>query len=89
MPANKSPGPDGLSWEFFRVCWATVKEDVLVAVTVVSLGRDQGLGRLNSAFITLIPKREGAADLKDFRPISLVHRFANSLPRSWLCGLRP
>jgi hypothetical protein len=51
----------------------TIKEDVLADVLVVFLGRDQYLGRLNSAYITLVPKREGATD---FRPISIVHSFA-------------
>jgi hypothetical protein len=32
--------------------------------------------KLNNAFITLIPKKAGAAQVKDFRPISLVHSFA-------------
>ncbi|KAM0885369.1 hypothetical protein ACQ4PT_030435 [Festuca glaucescens] len=34
MPANKSPGPDGLSWEFFRACWEVLKADVVAAVQV-------------------------------------------------------
>ncbi|KAM0911679.1 hypothetical protein ACQ4PT_013296 [Festuca glaucescens] len=32
MPANKSPGPDVLTWDFFKACWATVKVDVVQAV---------------------------------------------------------
>jgi hypothetical protein len=32
-------------------------------------------GRLNTTFVTLIPK-EGAEEVKDFRPISLVHSIA-------------
>ena len=28
---------------------------------------------LNSAFITLLPKRNGASDITEFRPISLLH----------------
>ena len=31
---------------------------------------------LNSAYITLIPKKTEADQVKDFRPISLVHSFA-------------
>jgi hypothetical protein len=31
---------------------------------------------LNAVYIILLPKREGAQNVKDFRPISLVHTFA-------------
>jgi hypothetical protein len=41
MPSNKSPGPDGFTWEFFRFCWETVKGDILAAVQAVFCGRDQ------------------------------------------------
>ena len=36
---------------------------------------------LNSAFITLQPKKEGADQPKDFRPISLVHSFAKLITK--------
>jgi hypothetical protein len=36
---------------------------------------------LNTAFITLIPKKDGAAQVKDFRPISLVHSFAKLITK--------
>ena len=35
----------------------------------------RGFERVNGAFITLLPKKEGAVDVGDFRPISLVHSF--------------
>jgi hypothetical protein len=31
---------------------------------------------LNSAYITLLPKKEDVVNIKDYRPISLVHFFA-------------
>jgi hypothetical protein len=68
MPANKSPGPDGFTWEFYRRCWPVVKDDVLASLQSVWLGRDQGFDALNEALITLIPKTDGAVELKDFRP---------------------
>jgi hypothetical protein len=37
--------------------------------------------RLNTAYITLIPKKEGADQVKDFRPISLVHSFAKLITK--------
>ena len=36
----------------------------------------RNLWLLNSAYITLIPKKYEAEQVKDFRPISLVHSFA-------------
>ena len=35
----------------------------------------RNLWMLNSAYITLIPKKADAEQVKDFRPISLVHSF--------------
>jgi hypothetical protein len=37
--------------------------------------------RLNSAYIIMIPKKEGAEQVKDFRPISLVHSFAKLITK--------
>jgi hypothetical protein len=47
-----------------------------MAVISVVWGRKfENFGRLNSTYITLIPKMDGAENVKDFRPISLVHSF--------------
>ncbi|KAK1695700.1 hypothetical protein QYE76_012397 [Lolium multiflorum] len=89
MSANKSPGPDGLSWEFFRAFWPTVKMDILEAIQAVFLGKDQALERLNVAYLTLLPKRDGATELKDFRPISLVHSFAKLVAKILALRLAP
>jgi hypothetical protein len=49
---------------------------VLKAVGAVWHRNFTNMSRLNSAYITMIPKVEGADQVKDFRPISLVHSFA-------------
>jgi mannosylglycoprotein endo-beta-mannosidase len=92
MRANKSPGMDGLSCDFYKFCWPTVKMDVTAALQAVWLGRHHGFDRLNVALIMLLPKKEGAVDLKDFRPISLVHSFARLLTKvvaRWLAPRMP
>jgi hypothetical protein len=89
MPANKSPGPDGLTWEFFRACWAVIKADVTAAVQVEFGAAARSLHRLNSALITLIPKVEDAVDIRQFRPISLVHSFAKLVTKIMALRLAP
>ena len=68
---DKAPGPDGFSMAFWQSSWEFVKEEVM------GFCRDfHNHGRfvksLNATFIVLIPKKRGAEDLRDFRPISLV-----------------
>ncbi|GJU10520.1 RNA-directed DNA polymerase, eukaryota [Tanacetum coccineum] len=68
---NKSPGPDGFTFEFFRRYWKIIDVDVVAAVLqFFSLGiLPPGC---NSSFIALIPKMQEAKVVKDFRPISLI-----------------
>ncbi|KAM0831366.1 hypothetical protein ACQ4PT_065600 [Festuca glaucescens] len=89
MPANKSPGPDVFSAEFYRYCWPIIKMDVMAALRFVWIGRDQGFEALNEALITLLPKKDGAVELKDFRPVSLVHSFARLLTNIMARRLAP
>jgi hypothetical protein len=72
MNGNKAPGPDGFSIAFFQACWEVLKNDIM-AVFSDFHARSKFEKSLNSTFISLIPKVPVAADLKDFRPISLVN----------------
>jgi hypothetical protein len=73
---DKAPGPDGFMGRFYKSCWSVIKLDVMAAVSCVWDYKFRNFGLLNSAFITLLPKIDGAALVKDFRPISLIHSFA-------------
>ena len=76
LPADKAPGPDGFTGRFYKVCWNIIKVDVLNAVSAIWCRNFNNLDKVNSAYITMIPKFDGADQVKDFRPISLVHSFA-------------
>ncbi|GKC00381.1 RNA-directed DNA polymerase, eukaryota, partial [Tanacetum coccineum] len=70
---NKSPGPDGFTFEFYRKYWNLIDLNVVAVVTsFVSTGTFPP--RCNSSFIALIPKSQEAKMVKYFRPISLIGR---------------
>ena len=81
LPPDKAPGPDGFTGRFYKCCWAVIKNDIMAALQSLWSGNCRNLGKLNSAYITLIPKKSNAVQVKDFRPISLVHSFAKLLTK--------
>jgi hypothetical protein len=81
LPLDKGPGPDGFTGRFYRVCWQIIKEDLMAVVSAVWSRKFNNFGRLNTAYISLIPKKEGAYQVKDFRPISLVHSVAKLITK--------
>ena len=56
---------------FFQKCWSVVEKDVMDFFD--NFHRNSVFERsMNALFLTLIPKKCNAANIKDFRPISLV-----------------
>jgi hypothetical protein len=35
IPLDKAPGPDGFTGRFYKVCWNSIKDDVLAALLAV------------------------------------------------------
>nr|GEW14136.1 RNA-directed DNA polymerase, eukaryota [Tanacetum cinerariifolium] len=68
---DKSPSPDGFTFDFYRQFWSTIDKDVYAAVNHFFINEDIPAG-CNSSFIALIPKVPDANLVKDFRPISLI-----------------
>nr|GEU61220.1 RNA-directed DNA polymerase, eukaryota [Tanacetum cinerariifolium] len=68
--SDKSSGPDGFTFAFYKKFWDTIKKDVVGFVqdffTSGSLPRG-----CNTSFIALIPKVSNPMVVSDFRPISL------------------
>ena len=69
MAADKSPGPDGYTTEFFKTTWHIIGKDL---VTAVQSFFDKGFlpKGINSTILALIPKKNDAITMKDYHPIS-------------------
>ena len=80
--SDKAPGPDGFTCKFYKVCWQIIKDDIMAAMSAVWSQKFGNFHLLNSAYITLLPKKEDATSVKDFRPISLVHSFAKLVTKA-------
>jgi len=89
LPSDKAPGLDGYTGRFYKPCWAIIKEDIMVAISAVWSRKMVNFGTLNSAYITLLRKKEGVEQPKDFRPISLVHSFAKLITKLLANRLAP
>ncbi|WVZ93660.1 LOW QUALITY PROTEIN: hypothetical protein U9M48_039625 [Paspalum notatum var. saurae] len=82
MPGDKAPGPDGFTGTFLKTCWDIIKQDVLTAANAFHELRCLNLQLINSAYIVLIPKKDGAEAVADFRPISLIHSFVKIITKT-------
>ncbi|KAJ1283661.1 hypothetical protein BS78_03G145500 [Paspalum vaginatum] len=89
LPLDKAPGPDGFTGRFYKVCWDIIKDDVMAALLTVQRGHTSKFKLLNSAFITLIPKKADALHVKDYRLISLIHSFAKLVSKLLATRLAP
>jgi hypothetical protein len=76
LPSNKAIGPNGYTCRFYKMVWEVIKPDFMVVVSKLMQGDVSRLFLLNSAYVTLLPKTVDAVEVKDFRPISLVHIFS-------------
>ncbi|KAH0751395.1 hypothetical protein KY285_004543 [Solanum tuberosum] len=69
--SDKAPGPDGFPMCFFQSFWEVLKFDFMNAVNHFH-EKHEFERRLNATYVVLIPKKPGATELRDFRPISLI-----------------
>lgn len=76
LPTEKSPGPDGLTAEFYKSAWQVIKADLLLALNAFNRRDRRGMSGINNALITLLPKKADAQAPGDYRPICLIHSFS-------------
>jgi hypothetical protein len=71
LQGDKAPGPDGFTMAFFQQCWSVIGGDVMNFFAEVHT-HCKFEKSLNASFIVLIPKKQNASNIRDFRPISLI-----------------
>jgi hypothetical protein len=59
LPNDKAPGPDGFTGRFYKSAWHIIKTDIVAALNYLRFGNAHSLGLLNSAYLVLIPKKNG------------------------------
>lgn len=69
MPANKAPGPDGYTAEFYKAAWPIIGPDFLVSVKSFFMTGFMPHG-VNATILSLVPKSTEAKSIKDYRPIA-------------------
>jgi hypothetical protein len=72
MEHNKSPGPDGFPAEFYQRFWKVIKIDLMAMFGHFQAG-DFPLFKLNFGIITLLPKKDNAVQIQQYRPICLLN----------------
>ena len=72
MELNKAPGPDGFPAEFYQFFWETIKADLIQLFVEFHRG-ELPLHSLNFGVITLLPKKEDATKVQQYRPICLLN----------------
>lgn len=85
LPKGKSS--DGLPAEFFQPFWEIVGRDVIDFIKGFLSGKD--IGCVNRASITLILKKQGASQISDFRPISVINTMAKIITKLMANRLQP
>ena len=72
MEHNKAPGPDGFPAEFYQFFWETIKADLIQLFVEFHRG-ELPLHSLNFGVITLLPKKEDATKVQQYRSICLLN----------------
>lgn len=88
-PHNKSPGPDGLPFEFYRSFWNDIKYFIL-DVFKECLDRGELAESMKQGIITLIPKsNKDKKFLDNWRPITLLNSDYKLLAALYARRLKP
>ena len=73
MPKRKAPGSDRLPSEAYATFFQVIKASLLGLLNSLIADAENIPDGFTEAMVRLIPKKEDATDLRDWRPISLLN----------------
>lgn len=85
---NKSPGPDGFTSGFFKAAWLILGAEFLIAVSQFFTTGFLPTAT-NATILTLVPKKPGASQITDFRPISCCNTSYKVISRLLVRRIKP
>ncbi|KAJ4437704.1 hypothetical protein ANN_17849 [Periplaneta americana] len=71
-PKHTAPGPDGLTYQFYKTHWIVMKEYLLELFNYIFNTHDI-IDGFSDGVVTLIPKKKSANTAADYRPITLLN----------------
>ena len=72
MKVDTAPGPDGWPVAMFKRFWPTLREPIFEICNGFMRGQVD-ISRLNFGVLSLIPKVQGADNIRQYRPIALIN----------------
>ena len=70
---GRTPGPDGLSIEFYKAMFSVIKGDLQKIFNAILLDHGRISAKMKAGLIKLIPKTPPFNSIGNFRPISLIN----------------
>ena len=81
LPPDKAPGPDGFTGIFFKKAWEIIKGDFMNAFHAFWSQDYRSLQHINDAYMVLLKKKPLPSEIRDYRPISLIHSFSKLITK--------
>jgi hypothetical protein len=81
LPNDKAPGPDCLTDIFYKRSWGIIRLDIMNAFNAFWSLDSRSFNHLNDAYMFLLRKKEHPVEIRDYRPISLIHSFGKLITK--------
>jgi hypothetical protein len=89
MPNDKAAGPNGLTGLFYKKSWEIIKIGIVNTFNAFWSHDSRSFNHLD-AYMILLKKKEQLAEIRDYRPISLIHSFSKLVTKclaKWLASV--